>query len=364
MTARVALVSGFWGQNIGNAFFNVGGRWVLQQAFGDAATVEFIQDQPGYRTFHDQSTGNPRNDLELLRHLETDYIVLQGPMLTVDFRALWRTTFEALRQRGTKIILLGAAMFRFTPEEVDANRAFLAEIEPEILVTRDRPTYDAFKDLCAHAYAGIDSAFFTPFAYEPFPLTLPPYVAMTYDRFPEPRVTVSADERPLAGRHDTEFTALGMRWGLDWPRAGEWLAHKGKIQSYVASFLDRRGLESQIGDLLVVRPEHRFNPHITPKIYKRPNAVASDEPFTYLTVYANASLTLTDRVHACIVSLAYGTPALMYRHTQRAVVFDRLDLDDIGQRPMTLPRERLDHEAEEEVAFLRRALDLPGETMA
>lgn len=361
MTARVALVSGFWGQNIGNAFFNVGGRWALQQAFGASGSVEFIQDQPGYRTFHDQSTGNPRHAVELLRHLEADYIVLQGPMLTVDFRALWEPTFAALRDRGTKIILLGAAMFRFTPEEVEANRAFLSEIEPEILVTRDRPTYDAFKDLCAHSYAGIDSAFFTPYAYTPFELALPPFVAMTYDRFPEPRVSVTAEHDRLPGRHDTEFCALDMRWGLDWPRAGEWLAHRGKIQSYVASFLDRRTLDSQIGDFLVVRPEHRFNPHITPKIYKRPNAVASDEPFTYLTVYANAALTLTDRVHACVVSLAYGTPALMYRHTQRAVLFDRLDLHQIGDQPVSLLRERLDREVADEIAFLRQVVNVQPE---
>ena len=52
---RVALVSGFWGQNIGNAFFNLGGHWVLRQIFGDTQ-IAFIQDQPGYRTFHRQKT--------------------------------------------------------------------------------------------------------------------------------------------------------------------------------------------------------------------------------------------------------------------------------------------------------------------
>lgn len=353
---RAAIVSGFWGQNIGNAFFNIGGKWILEQAFGAQDRVEFIQDQPGYRTFHDQSTGNPRNDVELLQHLDVDYIVLQGPMLTVDFRALWQHTFAALKRRGTKIILLGAAMFRFTEDEVASNRAFLAEIEPYILVTRDRPTYDAFKDLSEHSYAGIDSAFFAPFAYQPFDLHLPPYVAMAYDRFPEPLVTTVPEGQQLRGRHDTTFSSLGMHWGLDYPKLPERLAHRGKVQSYVASFLDRRQLASQIGDHLVVRPEHRFNPHVTRKIYKRPNAVASDEPFTYFTVYASSELTVSDRVHACIVTLAYGKPAIMYRHTERAQLFDRLDLHEIGHRPVSLPRERLDREMRDELDFLRDAL--------
>jgi hypothetical protein len=354
---RVALVSGFWGQNIGNAFFNVGGKYVLEQAFGPDVSVEFIQDQPGYRTFHDQSKGNPGNDLGLLGQLAgLDFIVLQGPMLTVEFRALWEPTFKALRARGTRIILLGAAMFRFTDEEVEANRAFLKEIEPSIVVTRDTPTYDAFKDLFEHAYAGIDSAFFTPYTYRPFDLALPEYVAVTYDRFPEPRIaTVPAGSR-LRGRHDATFTALGLEWGLSYPSLPERLSHKGKVQSYISNFVDRRKLPSTIDRFLLVRPEHRFNPHIPWKIYKRPNAVASDEPFTYFTVYAGAELVIADRVHACVTALAYGKPAMMYRHTMRAQLFDRLDLHDIGDRPVTLPRERLDREAAAEIEFLRGAL--------
>ena len=34
---RVALVCGQWGQNIGNAFFNIGGAYVLKRVFGDDA---------------------------------------------------------------------------------------------------------------------------------------------------------------------------------------------------------------------------------------------------------------------------------------------------------------------------------------
>jgi hypothetical protein len=40
----------------------------------------------------------------------------------------------------------------------------------------------------------------------------------------------------------------------------------------------------------------------------------------------------------------------------RAQLFDRLDLHDIGDRPVTLPRERLDREAAAEIDFLRTAL--------
>lgn len=47
---KVALVSGFWGQNIGNAFINIGGKRMLEDVFPEHR-VEFVQDQPGYRIF-------------------------------------------------------------------------------------------------------------------------------------------------------------------------------------------------------------------------------------------------------------------------------------------------------------------------
>ena len=34
---RIGLVSGFWGQNIGNAFFNLGGKACLEAAGHDGA---------------------------------------------------------------------------------------------------------------------------------------------------------------------------------------------------------------------------------------------------------------------------------------------------------------------------------------
>jgi polysaccharide pyruvyl transferase WcaK-like protein len=284
--------------------------------------------------------------------LDIDAIVLEGPMLTVDFPALWEETFAALTARGTKIILIGAAMFRFNEDEKRVNREFLSKYRPWILSSRDFPTYEAFKDLADHAHAGLDSAFFVPKAYEPFKLETEPYVAMNFDRWHEPAITV--DNAPL--RENTrDFQWEGKTWHLEFPeRLMNW-SHKNKWWSYIASFCDRRKLVDEIAGMEVVRPEHRFNPHITPKVYKRPNAVASDEPWTYFTVYANADLTVSDRVHACIVTLAYGKPAILFSPSPRSQVFDRLGLSDIRKQVVTLPYDVLEKERTEEIDFLRKA---------
>lgn len=58
---NVALVSGFWAQNIGNAFFNLGGKFILDNVF-DQHDVNYFQDQPGYWTLNFRK--NPKNSKE------------------------------------------------------------------------------------------------------------------------------------------------------------------------------------------------------------------------------------------------------------------------------------------------------------
>ena len=95
---KVALVSGFWSQNIGNGFFNVGGKWVLEQIFGEG-NVQFIQDSPSYRTFYNQKNGNPKNFASLYERLDIDYLVLQGPCMTSTMSKIWEPTFKYLPSR-------------------------------------------------------------------------------------------------------------------------------------------------------------------------------------------------------------------------------------------------------------------------
>lgn len=350
---RVALVSGFWGQNIGNAFFNIGGKWILDHVFG-AGNVGFIQDQPGYRTFNNQQKGNPPNDIELLRYLDVDYLVLQGPLLTESLPALWRRALAQLFRRGGRLILLGAAFFRYSEREIYVAREFLHEFRPTIIITRDQRSYDIVKDWADYTYSGIDSGFFVNDAYDPFWLGIEPYVTVGFDRYPEP------DFKIIEAGPDRGFSCCfefhGQLWSWHFPSMQQWFSRRGKWQAYVGALLDRRRLPSRLGPYLVLRPEHRFNPHVTWKIYRQPNAVASDEPFTYFNVYARTVLTLSDRVHACVATLAYGNPAMLFTPSPRSSLFDRLGLSEIRRRPVVLDPVYLQFEKDRQIEFLRAAI--------
>lgn len=354
---RVAMVYGFWAQNIGNAFFNVGGRWILDQVFGEGNVSE-IQDQPGYRTFHNQSKGNPSTAFQLIERLDVDYVVLQGPMFTTTFRALWAPAFKAFRERGVKVILLSAAFFRYTEEEIRSATEFLAEYPPAMISTRDAKSYELVKDVCEHTYNGIDSAFFVPKAYTPVKLVGDPYVAVNFDQYPEPRIHVAPDQASLGsnGKTDVSFEALGQWWGLQNPKLQTWFSKAGQWQCYLGAKIDFRSLPDRVGSYEIVRPEHRSNPHMTWKIYGRKNGIVSDEPFTYFSVYANAELTISDRVHACVATLAYGKPAMLCHPTPRGHLFARVGLEDVRVRPVLLDQEMVEGERQKEVEFLKQAV--------
>lgn len=351
----VALVYGFWGQNIGNAFFNVGGDWILNEVVGDDVHVARIQDQPGYRTFHPQAKGNPPRDLGLLSRIRPDAVVLQGPMLTDTFRALWEPAFRAYAAAGIPVVLLGAALFRFSEEEQAAAAAFLREYPPAIFSSRDHDSYEfvAGLGLPTACYDGIDSAFFVPRAVHNVPMVDEPYFTFTFDRFPEPSVVLGDDAAAPSDSRSFEFE--DTTFTLSEPPVQRVASKAGKWQAYFGHVVDRRSLPAEILGRTIVRPEHRHTPHMTRKIYQHPNAVVSDEPYTYFTLYGATDLTLSDRVHACVATLAFDGPAMLFTPSPRARLFDRLDLSDIRDRPVRLAPERLAAEQEAELDFLRGA---------
>ncbi|EPC04155.1 hypothetical protein L861_02250 [Litchfieldella anticariensis FP35 = DSM 16096] len=344
---KVALVSGFWAQNIGNAFFNIGGKWALEQVFGEN-NVQFVQDRPPYRTFYDQMKGDPENYVKLHEMLDVEYLVLQGPMLTKTFPHIWGEAFKKLKERGVKIMLHGAAFFKYNDEEVAAVRAFLEKYPPHLISTRDEDTYNVIKDWPILTYNGLDSAFFVPKVFKPLKFN-EPYYAFNFDRFPEPTVYLGNHDQ----KKDASFTFENEVWNLKTPKVQQYFSLKGKSQAYLGHLLDRRKLPSSLLGKKIIRPEHRYVPHMTHKIYQHPNSFVSDEVFTYLSVYANSTMTLADRVHACVMTLAYGNPAMLFTISPRQALFKRVGAHDIRNRPVTIDLDYLESERVKQIEFLK-----------
>ena len=267
--------------------------------------------------------------------------------------SLWDKTLEELYARGGQVIYLSAAFFRHTDEEYRLVKDFLLKYPPAFLSTRDSQTYDKLKDYCKVSYNGICSAWFVPEVYTPLPVASPPYTVMNFDRLPEPSISYDCTNEESKVDVLVQYDSLNVK--LIYPRILYWLSKKGKGMAYLGAFFDFRRLSKTISNYLIVRTEHRTNPHFAWKIYKNSNSVASDDPYTYFTVYANASLVLSDRVHACLIALAYGKPAMLFTSSPRSRLFERLGFVEekaITKAPASLDMDLLELEKKKQLDFL------------
>jgi len=266
-------------------------------------------------------------------------------------RSIWEPAFKTFKENGTKVILLGASFFKFTEKEISDAKSFLDEYPPAMISTRDHKAYSILKDWIPHTYSGIDSAFFVPKAFNPLKFK-DEFITLNFDRFPEPTLNIGSKKSA-----DFNFEALNEQWSLSVPKVQQYFSMKGKSQAYLGHLLDFRKLPTEICGRDIIRPEHRYVPHMTHKIYQHPNSVTSDEVFTYFSLYANTSLTLADRVHACVMTLAYGNPAMLFTPSPRQALFARLGLDDIRTKPVQLDMDYLEEERNGVIDFLRDAVE-------
>lgn len=350
---RIALVCGGWGQNIGNAFFNIGGHYVLSEVFGQGQ-VGFHQDQPNYRTLHNKFKGNPVNYVDLISYMDIDYVVLQGPVFNPWIYVSWAKTFKALKRRGVKIAFLSSAFFKFRDKEYATVRGFLEEFPPAFISTRDSRSYEILKGFFPKLpiFDGIDSGFFLNRTAVPFGTSaFEPFCAFTFDRYSEPTFMKSA---PDPKKYESKKVwILNKTYYAAVPKFLHNSGHKSKIWAYIGDYFDRRRHADKIDGFNIVRPEHRSYPHITYKIYRHPNATASDDPWTYVNIYGNATFTLSDRVHACVASLTYGKQAMLFTPSPRSSLFDRVGVESIREQLCTLDLDFLTEQQEKEISWVR-----------
>ncbi len=71
----VIVAAGTWSTNIGNAFFQCAGKYIMSQVSVNRR-VEMLTDQPGYWTYGRKRTA--KNCFRLLDYIDADYVFLHG----------------------------------------------------------------------------------------------------------------------------------------------------------------------------------------------------------------------------------------------------------------------------------------------
>jgi hypothetical protein len=269
----------------------------------------------------------------------------------------WEQAFKSFADSGVRIFLHSCAFFKFTEPEIKSVKAFLEEYNPHLISTRDSNTFDIIKDWIPNVpkYNGIDAGFFVNKVVPPFKANKQfKYIVSNFDRYPEPEISKNSRNSSLIKSQTLKYR--GDNLFVHVPLFLDYFAHKSKIWSYIGNIFDRRDLPEKFGQYTIVRPEHRFFPHVTTKIYRQKNSFSSDEPWTYLNVYANTEFTLSDRVHACVATLAYGKPAMLFTPSPRRALFERIGVGDVFNKIITLDLDVLNQEQANQIDWLKQHL--------
>ena len=357
MTKRVAYCTGFWCTNIGNAFFSMGVEYALKKILG-SENVTVVSDYQTYTTGYGKRLYPHPKQLEYISYLDVDYVVLAGPVLSKYFLGLWKDILERLKDRGIGYILLSAGTMKLDPESRKSIKSFFKSCPPFILSSRDRSVYEEFGQFAIHAYDGICFSFFVSDLYAPAKmLSVGEYVVCNFDKIGEPKIWRDTND----GRHaDRRFSFCGNTYDVSYPKLlNQAMSKTDRFTDaliYALSLFPAPKRTDNIGEYKVIRTDQRFHPHYRNKIYRQNNSFCADLPYGYLNLYANAVLTLSDRVHACAATLAFGNSAMLFANTDRLGLLGRVGAEDITKYPVQLDLKRLSDEKSEMIEWLRRVL--------
>ena len=352
---KVAYCTGFWCTNIGNGFFSMGVEHVLKKILG-AENVTVVSDLQTYTTSYGKRLYVDKNQLDYISALDVDYIVLAGPVLSKYFLCLWQKILLRLKQRGIGYIIVSAGTMKLGESEYKKIKEFFRECPPYALSSRDKSVYEEFGALAKHAYNGICFSFFAPEYYSPAGLSpLSPYVVYNFDKINEPEIWVDDGKQKKFVR---QFDYNGCTYKVSCPRLLTALSAKTDRFTdaliYAASILPAKKRSNTLGSYHIIRTDHRFHPHFRNKIYRQANSFVADLPYGYLNLYANAEFTLSDRVHACAVTLAFGHSAMLFAKTARCGLLERIGAENICARPVRLDMSRLAEEKEKQMQFIKQ----------
>ena len=333
---KVAYCTGFWCTNIGNGFFSMGVEHALQNIFGEQ-NVTIVSDLQTYTTSYGKRLYPHKNQLEYIANLDVDYVVLAGPVLSKYFLLLWKDILLTLRERGIGYMILSAGFMKLPQDAEEEIIRFFDKCPPYVFTSRDKATYDKFASHATHSYDGICFSFFTPDCYHPCGISgNMPYWVFNFDKLPEPEIGIADEIKNPSRTFEYNDRDYGMKYsGL----VNNALSKTDRFTDaliYIRSIFPQKQMAANIGQYTIIRTDHRFHPHFRSKIYAQPNSFVADLPFAYLNLYANSELTISDRVHACAATLAFGGSAMLLAKTNRSDLLTRVGADGITDHPVTI----------------------------
>ncbi len=297
---KIIISGGYYATNIGNAFYELGAQYVLNKALGSDARV--IMSSNKLDIYWSNVLGN-RGVFDYTSGYSADYVVILGPLMSAYYLNMWEDTFRRLSESGTKIIFMSAGANDYDEKEYNEVARILEKHNLYALLTRDTETYSTYKDFFKHSYDGICCALYCNEYAPKYNLDIPEYVILNFDNCREPAIV--CDNKG------------SLRIGED----NYVIKENSRLKKH---FPDRLA-----GGELIIRTVHSVVGDGFKRILKGGNYYLSDVPYDYLNLYANATAVITNRVHAAVASVSYGTPVYLTNKTPRGSILKRVGCEDV-----------------------------------
>ncbi|KLU66129.1 hypothetical protein DEAC_c21680 [Desulfosporosinus acididurans] len=314
--------------------------------------MSMIFDQSAYVPGWKKSKGKMPWAIDYWAHLDVDYVVMLGPVISRNFLPIWKSTLDTLKKRGIRYMILSSGMMKHNYDDITEIKKYFNENPPYVITTRDRDMYETFKDFVPKIYDGICFAFFVPDYYKPVKTDLGPVMAVNFDKIDEPYIYVDESNKKV----DVEFNFEDHHYGMKFKGLASVGLRTDRFTDaliYASSPLPRGKRPAKIGDYTVIRPDHRFCPMFIRKAFRYVNSFCADIPHTYANIYAESKLTLSDRVHACALTLAYGNAAYLFAKTGRSALLTRVGAEGINDHPVKIDLENLAKEKNNLIEWMR-----------
>ncbi|MFA4701983.1 polysaccharide pyruvyl transferase family protein [Pyrococcus kukulkanii] len=309
----ITYFSSSWFENIGNAFIDIGTKLLLKKTIqgSEYRLIEtsmypciassFSTPLKGvfklFWRFYGEQLGLPFlekrisylktcDSFNLAHYITTDIFVISGCILTPSFFRIYGEILKKLKKKGVKFIFCGAGGNTYSETEIEHVSKWLDELQPYALITRDSIAFRNYRDFAEKSFDGIDCAFFVNYLphIKGINFDFSPYVVLTFDKFRNKKVEKKIEQELKQAYHIIKTTH-------------------------------------------VPHPEKTIFP--VPKKEKNMTLI-SENPYDYLLLYANAEKVYSDRIHACVVSLAFGVPCRLYTKSPRVAMFSKVARDSNG----------------------------------
>lgn len=358
---KVAYCTGFWCTNIGNAFFSMGVEYALKKILGEE-NVTVVSDYQTYTNSIGKRLYKHKNQFDYIKNLDVDYVVLAGPVISKYFLYLWKDTIVELNKRGIGYILLSTGIMKLDEESKKECLDFFKEYPPYIMCSRDLETYNLLKDYATNSYNGICFSMFVSDYYHPCKIKSDAEnITINFDKLKEPIIV----ENDNVNNNNKKFTFNGKDYEIKYSGLLNKIATKTDRYTdaliYVLSLFPSKKINEKIGEYSVIRTDHRFHPHFRTKIYNQKDSFCADLPYGYLNIYANSALTLSDRVHACAVTMALGNSSMLFSKTNRSGLLDRVGATTVCEKPTKIDLKALKVEKDNMLDWIGKTLDNAGD---